>query len=74
MDELMEMILSDDGYKNLWLTNPSFRNSIEAIIASGNKGEAVVLVIATLSETIRTMVDEEIKRKERESFNRYGYL
>ncbi len=33
MDELMEMIFSDDGYKNLWLTNPSFRRQIDEIMA-----------------------------------------
>lgn len=74
MDELIEIIYSNEKYENLWLTEPYFRNSIETIIASGNKGEAVVSVIATLSETIKAMVNEEIKRKERESFNRYGYL
>lgn len=74
MDELIEIIYSDEKYENLWLTEPYFRNSIETIIASKDKGKAVISVIATLSETIRTMVNEEIKRKERESFNRYGYL
>ena len=63
MDELIEIIYSDEKYENLWLTEPYFRKSIETIIASGGKGEAVVSVVATLSETIRTMVNEEIKRK-----------
>ena len=74
MDELIEIIYSDEKYENLWLTEPYFRKSIETIIASKDKGKAVVSVVATLSETIKDMVNEEIKRKERESFNRYGYL
>ena len=74
MDELIDIIYSDEKYENLWLTEPYFRKSIETIIASGDKGKAVVSVVATLSETIKDMVNEEIKRKERESFNRYGYL
>ena len=68
MDELIEIIYSDEKHENLWLTEPYFRKSIETIIASRDKGEAVVSVVATLSETIRDMVNEEIKRKERESF------
>lgn len=74
MDELIDIIYSDEKYENLWLTEPYFRKSIETIIASKDKGKAVVSVVATLSETIKDMVNEEIKRKERESFNRYGYL
>ena len=63
MDELIEIIYSDEKYENLWLTEPYFRKSIETIIASKDKGKAVVSVVATLSETIKDMVNEEIKRK-----------
>ena len=62
MDELIEIIYSDEKYENLWLTEPYFRKSIETIIASKDKGKAVVSVVATLSETIRTMVNEEMER------------
>ena len=63
MDELIEIIYSDEKYENLWLTEPYFRKSIETIIASKDKGKAVVSVVANLSETIKDMVNEEIKRK-----------
>ena len=63
MDELIDIIYSDEKYENLWLTEPYFRKSIETIIASKDKGKAVVSVVATLSETIKDMVNEEIKRK-----------
>jgi len=63
MDELILKIYSDEKYENLWLTEPYFRKSIETIIASKDKGKAVVSVVATLSETIKDMVNEEIKRK-----------
>lgn len=38
MDELIDIIYSDEKYENLWLTEPYFRKSIETI-ASRDKGD-----------------------------------